>query len=604
MPTTRFDPARHGFRFPNNFPGRTVVAGVPVSTRGRAGGMVYAAADYFACRLEVPRDATSPADGTPLGDLIRRRHEQSLVDMAPAFVERALWPWDTDADRFAWGARADRQLASLMQSLERGHPVPIGLIAAIPGADGCHQVLAVGVERTGTGEGEVNLLVYDPEAPGELVTLAGDPASSSFVSSRDHGARPWRTWFIADAYAPQVPPVVLSLRTVVSGAGPALTRSATSLEMAQVGEDGSVRVASRRETGRWSTSVAAPARSGLPGSPVTLVARPTCELPGHAEPRNVALWRAMLDAPRVEALWAGRDGAVRIAGSDARLGAGNWSEPQVLTPPGALPPGGPVSAIASGAERFDVFWVGAAGAVMQATWRGPLDDGSWSTPARVTEPDEAPHGAVVAVLARMDDHLDLYWAGRDGQVRSTFRDGRMHEGRWNPVFAISEPGATVPGGAVTAIARTPIQLDVFWVGPQGEVVSNWWNARVNSARWNVPFDVSEPAAAPPGAPVAVVARKWEQLDIFWAGLDGAVETSWWNARVNAGRWNRAFRIAEPESTRPGELVAAVARGNDELEVFWSAREGGVWASRWHASEHGALWQRPVPVLTGPANAES
>ena len=44
---------------------------------------------------------------------------------------------------------------------------------------------------------------------------------------------------------------------------------------------------------------------------------------------------------------------------------------------------------------------------------------------------------------------------------------------WNRPFPITPPNAAVAGSAVTAVARTPDHIDVFWVGTDGAIGSNW-----------------------------------------------------------------------------------------------------------------------------------
>jgi len=43
-------------------------------------------------------------------------------------------------------------------------------------------------------------------------------------------------------------------------------------------------------------------------------------------------------------------------------------------------------------------------------------------------------------------------------------------------------------GAVAVVARSPDHLDVFWVGLDGSVGSNWWDAGANNGAWNTPFE--------------------------------------------------------------------------------------------------------------------
>ena len=82
MPTTAFIPSRHGFHFRNDFAGKQVI--VPgfgeVPTRGRGGGMAYAALDYWYAGLPVPThraedfgSAGVPHDGSRLSDYLYKR---------------------------------------------------------------------------------------------------------------------------------------------------------------------------------------------------------------------------------------------------------------------------------------------------------------------------------------------------------------------------------------------------------------------------------------------------------------------------------------------------------------------------------------------------
>ena len=45
---------------------------------------------------------------------------------------------------------------------------------------------------------------------------------------------------------------------------------------------------------------------------------------------------------------------------------------------------------------------------------------------------------------------------------------------WRRPFPIAPRGFASPG-AVTAVARTPDQLDVFWVGADGNISSTFWD---------------------------------------------------------------------------------------------------------------------------------
>jgi hypothetical protein len=195
-------------------------------------------------------------------------------------------------------------------------------------------------------------------------------------------------------------------------------------------------------------------------------------------------------------------------------------------------------------------------------------------------------GAVTAV-ARTPDHLDLFWVGLDGSVGSTWWDAGANNGAWNAAFEIA-PAGSAAQGAVTAVARTPDHLDVFWVGPDGSVGSTWWDAGANNGAWNTPFEIA-PAKAAQGA-VTAVARTPDHLDVFWVGPDGSVGSNWWDAGANNGRWNAAFGIV-PAGSAAG-AVMAVARTPDHLDVFWVGPDGSVGTNWWDAHANNGAWNTP------------
>jgi|SRR5271166_950423 len=62
------------------------------------------------------------------------------------------------------------------------------------------------------------------------------------------------------------------------------------------------------------------------------------------------------------------------------------------------------------------------------------------------------------------------------------RPAHANNGAWNTPFEIAPAGSAQ--GAVAAVARTPDHLDPFWVGLDGSVGSNWWDAHANNGAWN------------------------------------------------------------------------------------------------------------------------
>src|SRR4029453_4758794 len=96
MPRTSFTPPQHGFHFGNDFVNRT--ATLPgfgeIETRGRCGGMAFAALDLYHAGMAAPPDTTLPPDGHPLADYIYRRLLDSFL--VPSAFQFLSWTLHAD----------------------------------------------------------------------------------------------------------------------------------------------------------------------------------------------------------------------------------------------------------------------------------------------------------------------------------------------------------------------------------------------------------------------------------------------------------------------------------------------------------------------------
>src|SRR6266540_361684 len=164
VPTTGFIPSRHGFHFRNDFAGKQVI--VPgfgeVPTRGRGGGMAYAALDYWYAGLPVPTHQAEDFESVGV-------------------------PHD--------GSR---------RSVDAGRPVVLGLVAAstLDDLGANHQVVAHAYDADDVA-GTMRIHVYDPDRLDQEVVLSLDE-TSPYLESSVAGER-WRGCFVQD-YVPERPP--------------------------------------------------------------------------------------------------------------------------------------------------------------------------------------------------------------------------------------------------------------------------------------------------------------------------------------------------------------------------------------------------------------
>ena len=213
--TVAFDPATHGFAFPNAFVNVVLQlpTGAKITTAGRCGGMAYAALDYFLPGQPVPRLRSSlygpgkvPPDSHWLAQYFTARlHDSFFTGSAAKFVT-----WSLHSDDPTWVFKGvsrwtkEEELPRLMASIDRGRPVVLGLVVARSlGAIGDnHQVVAYGYEKS--TDGDVVVTVYDNNSPGRAVTLTSSADQHEWVASN---GPVWRGFFVQD-YTPKSPRVL------------------------------------------------------------------------------------------------------------------------------------------------------------------------------------------------------------------------------------------------------------------------------------------------------------------------------------------------------------------------------------------------------------
>ncbi|MEU3010566.1 Dot/Icm T4SS effector Zinc-dependent metalloprotease LegP [Nocardia asteroides] len=245
---------------------------------------------------------------------------------------------------------------------------------------------------------------------------------------------------------------------------------------------------------------------------------------------------------------------------------------------GVFPAGATVAPVARTADNLDLFTVGNDGRVYTSWWQAGADwsgiGDRWRNIGGVF-----PRTAQVSVTARRSDHLDLFVTGNDGRVyTSWWHAGSDWSGigdRWRNIGGVFPTRATV-----AAVARTADNLDLFVTGNDGRVYTSWWQAGSDWSgigdRWRGIGGVF-----PAGAPVTVVARGPDHLDLFITGNDGCVYTSWWQQGSDwsgiGNRWRNIGGVFPP-----GARVAAVARTRDNLDLFVIGNDGRVYTSWWQA----------------------
>ncbi|MFV8050930.1 hypothetical protein [Mycobacterium sp. 48b] len=320
--------------------------------------------------------------------------------------------------------------------------------------------------------------------------------------------------------------------------------------------------------------------AAAPGAAVTTVAR----TPGN-----------------LDVFWVGPDGSVMTqwsaAGSD-----GGWTEHGgafAIAPAGSATPGAPIAAVARTADNLDVFWVRPDGAIA-GQWWAAAPGASWADHGafNIAPPGSAEKGSSVAVVARMPDHLDVFWVTRDGGIGSNWWTAAPGTS-WadHGSFRIAPAGSARPGSALSVVARTPDNLDVYWVTPDGAVASNWWFA-APGASWadHGWFTITAPGAVAAGGGITATSRTPNNLDVFWVAPDGSIGTQWWHAAVGHSWADHApFPIAPAGAAASGSALDSVGRLPSHLDVFWVRPDGAIGTQWWDAAPDQGWNHQPFAV---------
>jgi hypothetical protein len=197
-PIEGFRPSVSGFRFANAFASEAALRLGPIpvgnAANGLCGGMVLAALDLWIARMAPPSDVEPPRAGTPMFDYLLRRLIASW-DLPFGGLRYLVWQSMTAG---ALGERTAREWEVVRARLDRGEPVPLGVIR-VHSLDPVrvgenHQLLSYGYEPS--SDRGVRVFVYDPNHPfRDDLVLRFDPRAASSIDYLD-GEAPVRGFFV------------------------------------------------------------------------------------------------------------------------------------------------------------------------------------------------------------------------------------------------------------------------------------------------------------------------------------------------------------------------------------------------------------------------
>jgi len=293
--------------------------------------------------------------------------------------------------------------------------------------------------------------------------------------------------------------------------------------------------------------------------------------------------------------WVSNTGEIKTSW---QVGRAAWSGNMPISAPGKADPNTRIASLARYEAHLDVFWVGPMGEIESAWWDN--NNGNWlNNGFQLSGNGMATARGGIAAVARTKDNIDLFWVGPDGSIKTSAWDAN-NGGRWSLPTLVAAAGSAALNTRISAVARTASHLDVFWIGADGSVKSSWWDAISRDGWTNHSFSISGAGTSVASGGISAVSRNSGQLDIFWIAPDGHAMTSWWTSG-NADNWNgHAYVISVSVTGAPAidNNISAVCRNPFSLEVFWKTIDQNIGMAWWNQINATHFTSQRVVIETG------
>lgn len=293
----------------------------------------------------------------------------------------------------------------------------------------------------------------------------------------------------------------------------------------------------------------------------------------------------------MEVWWTGPDNVVH-GGFWYDDGQG-WKGPYALPGPVGATPAGGLAAASRINTSMEAWWVGSDTSVRGAFW---YDDGkNWRAyHDPVALPTAAASTSGMAALSRIDTSMEIWWIGVDGSVQGAFWYKGQHHDAWQR-YQLAPLGKASPASGVAAVSRINTAMEIWWVGPLGSVEGGYYYS-TDTKPWQT-YTVAPNGSASQTHSIAAVSRRPESMDLVWITPDGGVEGAFWNEGNDWAPYPDP--IAEKNSASKTGGLAAVARTQSSIDVWWIGTDGSVQGATW---TEGVGWRRYDDAVSGPGTA--
>ena len=263
-----------------------------------------------------------------------------------------------------------------------------------------------------------------------------------------------------------------------------------------------------------------------------------------------------------------------------------------------------ITALVPRADHIDLFVQDGNGAVFSTWWESQANWQPWFRIGMIT----ASLNSDVTALIPRAGHIDLFIVGRDRRIYSTWWE--VNSG-WQPWFRIQDFQAAMES-TVTASVPRENHIDLFVMDADGTAHSTWWEPQ---ADWQ-PWFRLPPLTGNTRAQITMFTPRERQLllsplgqfpkdnhiDLFALGIDGSIQSTWWEPQAN---WQPWFRIGQLTAMRdPGQFIGTFGPQTGRTSFLYGITPGGI--LKWYrhnglTSGAGTSWEGPKDVGSGWQN---
>jgi hypothetical protein len=251
----------------------------------------------------------------------------------------------------------------------------------------------------------------------------------------------------------------------------------------------------------------------------------------------------------VEVFWIRSDGMVFTNGRDPNFNQDNWNNPinNVAPAPGSADPRSGVAAVSAQPGAVEVFWIRPDGMVFTKSRDPNINQGNWNNPINnvAPAPGSADPRSGIAAVSTQRGTVEVFWIRPDGTVLTNARDPIINQGNWKQ----SHRGWIRRGSAERSRCRVP----AIWLSTcsglsaVGEIMTSARNPFKNNGNFTSPAPIAPPGSAYSSSPVGAVCSSLNAVEVLWIRSDGMIFTNAQNPNINGGNWNQPINNVAPLS---------------------------------------------------------